>query len=360
MISKCKLTLLLLAAVGAAAQTNTWELGHPDAKLLVGIDLKSLRESAVGQSVRSQWNAQPQQIGPAALALGFLEQIDRIFISSPSLSSSRSKTAGKTVSIPATRTTAANENPPFLLVVEGTLPLQQLLAFLPGTAHRYRDVDVYRGTKAGDANMAMLDARTIVVGDEKSVIAAIDRRGKALPPASDILKRARALASTHDFWIIVEDSLSKFQPAGASLPGPLAAQIASQIKGGEMGLAVRDGFQFELSLATESEAVAGRMAEMLGTQIAQAIQAQGNPPEASEFVNKLHIESEGDRMRVSLAMTGEEFVQQLKAAQALRAAATPAVTRPPAQPPKPATPGKVKIYGLDEGVREIQLTGPQH
>jgi len=30
------------------------------------------------------------------------------------------------------------------------------------------------GSKPGDANMAMLDARTIVVGDEKSVIAAID------------------------------------------------------------------------------------------------------------------------------------------------------------------------------------------
>src|SRR5713226_6164230 len=216
MISKCKLTLLLLAAVGAAAQTNTWELGHPDAKLLVGIDLKSLRESAVGQSVRSQWNAQPQQIGPAALALGFLEQIDRIFISSPSLSSSPIKTAGKTVGTAATKTTAANENPPFLLVVEGTLPLQQLLAFLPGTAHRYRDIDVYRGAKAGDANMAMLDARTIVLGDEKSVIAAIDRRGHTAPPASSILSRAKALASTHDIWIIAEGSLSKFQPAGAS------------------------------------------------------------------------------------------------------------------------------------------------
>src|ERR1019366_4197717 len=34
----------LPSAAIATAQTNTWELGHPDAKLLLGIDLKSFRE----------------------------------------------------------------------------------------------------------------------------------------------------------------------------------------------------------------------------------------------------------------------------------------------------------------------------
>ena len=62
MIPKSKLMVLLLAAtLSATAQTNAWELGHPDAKLLMGIDLKSLRESSVGKSIREQMH------GPAAV-----------------------------------------------------------------------------------------------------------------------------------------------------------------------------------------------------------------------------------------------------------------------------------------------------
>jgi len=348
---------LLAAAVGAAAQTNAWGLGHPDAKLLVGIDLKSLRESAAGQSFRSQMGAQSPQMGPAAMAFGFLEQIDRVFISSPAISSpaisSRSSKTGRA---------AANtsENPPFLLVVEGTMPIQQLLAFLPGVAHRYHMVDVYRGAKATDASMAMLDSRTILIGDEKSVLAAIDRRGNNSPPASAILARARQLASTQDVWMLATDDLSKFQPANASLPGPLAGQIlAGQIKGVDLGFAVRDGFQFEMSLATESEAVAAQLTQLLSEKIALA---QAQSPETAETARKLHIATEGNRLRVNLALTKEELEQNVRAFQSTHQATANASARTTVPPQiktatsPPASPGKIRIYGLDEGVREIQMT----
>ncbi len=356
---------LLAAAVGAAAQTNAWELGHPDAKLLVGIDLKSLRESAVGQSFRSRMGAQSPQMGPAAMALGFLEQIDRVFISSPAISSPAiSLRPGRAGSATAN----TKENPPFLLVVEGTMPIQQLLAFLPGTARRYHMVDVYRGAKATDASLAMLDARTILIGDEKSVLAAIDRRGHNAPPASAMLARARQLASTQDVWMLATDDLSKFQPSNTSFTSPFAGQIlAGQIKGVDLGFAVRDGFQFEMSLAAESEAVAARLTQLLSEKIALA---QAQSPETAEAARKLRIGTEGNRMRVSLALTKDEFEHNLRTFQATRLAAATASARPaassqsqpatPAQPrtaqSPPAAPGKIRIYGLDEGVREIQMT----
>jgi hypothetical protein len=339
---------LLAAAVVAAAQTNAWELGHPDAKLLLGIDLKSLRESAVGQSFRSQRAALSPPMGPAGMAFGFLEQIDRIFISSPAMSSPAvSLRAGKAGSPAA----SPKENPPFLLVVEGTMPIQQLLAFLPGTAHRYHMVDVYRGAKATDASIATLDARTILIGDEKSVLAAIDRRGRGAPPASATLARARQLASTHDVWMLASDDLSKFQPANTSFASPLAGQI----KGVEVGLAVRDGFQFEMSLAAENDAVAAQLVQLLSEKISLA---QAQNPETAEAARKLQIGTEGNRMRVSLALTKEEFEQNLRAFQATRLAAATASARPaaPPQPQTAAPPGKIRIYGLDEGVREIQMT----
>ncbi len=60
MVVKPKVMLLLAAAaVSVTAQTNSWELSQPGAKLLMGVDVKSLRESAVGQSIREQMNKIP-------------------------------------------------------------------------------------------------------------------------------------------------------------------------------------------------------------------------------------------------------------------------------------------------------------
>jgi hypothetical protein len=291
------------------------------------------------------------------MAFGILDQIDRVFLSSP-----------------ANAAAGAKNNPPFLLVVEGRFPMEQLKPFLQGPARPYRGAQVYRiskpdttkaaatkiaAAKTDTTSVALLDGGTLLLGDEKSVLAALDRRGGALPPASALLARARTLASTHDFWAIADAPLSKFQPASASPGNPLASalasQIASQIKGIEMGLALRDGFQFELNLATDSEATAAQMSQLVSTQIQMAMLAQTTRPEEAEMVRKLQIGAEGNRMRVNLALTADEF-QQLQAAQAARAMAAAHTPQPAVRPAKPATPGKIVIYGLEGGPREIQTT----
>ena len=65
-------------------------------------------------------------------------------------------------------------------------------------------------------------------------------------------------------------------------------------------------------------------------------------------------------MRVSIALTKDEFDQQLRAAQAARAQAVASsfsqANQPGVRPAKPATPGHITIYGLDEGPRVIQTT----
>src|SRR5215471_95558 len=146
--------LALAAVVSANAQTNPWDLAQPDAKIMIGLNLKALRESALGEAFRAQMHSQQPQMGPAAMALGFLEQIDRVFISSTGVASPRATTAA--------RTTAAQDNPPFLAVVEGTLPVQQLLAFLPGTPRQYRSISVYHGAKLTDPSIASFDEHTLV------------------------------------------------------------------------------------------------------------------------------------------------------------------------------------------------------
>lgn len=352
--------LWAVAAVSVTAQTNSWELSQPGAKLLMGIDVKSLRESAVGQSIREQMNkippsasgAQSPLQGPMqAMALGLLDQVDRVYVSS--------------LGNPSAVFAASSKNKaPFLLVVEGRFPTGQLQPFLKGTPRRVQDADVYRLNPTDVTIVAFIkgeaDRSTVLLGDEKSVLAAIGRRGGALVPASTLLRRAQTLAATHDFWFIADGPLSGFQPTGAGASNPLAAQIAAQVKGLDMGLALRDGFQFEVGVAAESDVVAAQMTQLLSTQIQMALSAPTNPPETAEIANKLHIFAEGNRMQLSLALTKDEFAKQLLAAQTARmqAGTTPSTQTapPPVRQSKPANPGQITIYGLEGGPRVIQTT----
>ena len=362
MVIKPKVMLLLAAAaVSVTAQTNSWALSQPGAKLLMGIDVKSLRESAVGQSIREQMNKIPPPAngvqsplqGPMqAMALGLLDQVDRVFVSS---------SGGP----PAVFAASTKNKAPFLLVVEGRFPIGELQPFLKGkTPRRYRDADVYRISPPDATTFAFIkgeaDSATLLLGDETSVLAAIGRRGGALIPASALLKRAQTLAAAHDFWLITDGPFSGFQPSGTAASNPLAAQIAAQVKSLDLGLALRDGFQLELSVGAESNAVAAQLTQLFSAQIQTALAAQANQPGTAEIARKLQIAAEGNRMQLSLALTKDEFAQQLRAAQEARMQAatssSPQPTLPPVRQPKPANPGQITIYGLEGGPRVIQST----
>jgi hypothetical protein len=361
MLAKSKVTLFLALAVTAAGQTNSWELSQPGAKLLMGIDVKSLRESSVGQLIREQMSKPPAPAngvqsplqGPMqAMAAGLLDQVDRVFVSS----------AGGP---PAVFAASSKNKAPFVLVVEGRFPVQELQPFLNGkTPRRYRDADVYRLNPTDVTTFAIIkgaaDSSTVLLGDEASVLAAIGRRGGTVVPASALFKRAQTLAATHDFWLITDGPLTGFEPTAAPPSNALAAQLAAQVKSLDIGLALRDGFNLEVSVAAVSDAVAAQMTQLLSTQIQAAMAAQANQPGMAEISRKLQIAAEGNRMQLTLAMTKDEFAEQLRVAQAMRAQAAAMASSQPtprsAHQPKPPNPGQVTIYGLDGGPRVVQTT----
>jgi hypothetical protein len=78
------------------------------------------------------------------------------------------------------------------------------------------------------------------------------------------------------------------------------------------------------------------------------------------------IEISGSTVRVKVAMTQDQFLKMVQEQLAARGSAPgpsfrPAAPQPTpvrAQPVQPQSPPTVKIYGLDDGPKEVPLTKP--
>ena len=125
--------------------------------------------------------------------------------------------------------------------------------------------------------------------------------------------------------------------------------MASEIKGIETGISVHDGFNLEMTLATRSPETAAMLSELVSTQVRQATAGKLDNQQAAEFLRALRIDSEGDRMRVKLALTKEEMERQIRTMQSARATKV-----------EDTAPKTIKIFGLDDGVREIPLSPKQN
>ena len=351
--------LLLLAAFALNAQTlppAALQLSQPNAKLVIGIDLKNLRESPTGKSLRAQLESQMgdlqqqlgQQAGPMAqlgmfapMLAQLVNDIDYVLISSP---------GG-----PAATSNNAQKNPPFLAVVQGRVQTS-LLGFvtMTGAPQRYGATNIYQSPGTTPTSLAFLSQDILLLGDPASVRAAIDRQNgttSALAPA--LLARANQMAATHDIWFAALD-LASFAGGTGMASGP-----ASEINGLEIGLGLRGGMQFDLNLNTKTEASARQFSSLLAMGMAASGSKSGDP-QTAELLNKLRVTTEGTRLSIGLSLTEPEIEQYMRYAQqqrnlARRTNGAQVTNQPSATPAPPAKPGKIRIVGLDEGDREIEV-----
>jgi hypothetical protein len=340
--------LLVLFATALTAQTGepAWELADPGSKVLIGINVRNIRDSAIGQSISAQMKNQPS---PAAAmpfrvpGIELLSDIDSVFVASTA-----EMPAGKAA------TPAARKNPPFLLVLSGTFPPDHLQPLLSGKNPSYKAYNIYG---SNGANFAVMDDHTLIFGDGKSIRAAIDRKGAKPTIASPVFARAQELAAANDVWIVAKDTAEGMRQAAGAAP------FASEIEGLELGMQLRQGFGLDLNLATKTEAAAAMLAQLITTQMQSAALGKSSDPAIAEILNKLQIGAEGNRMTMHVALTQEEMERSMNALQAARmntgaraySAHTPEPGAAPSRPATPPGPRKVRIYGLDEGVREITI-----
>ena len=349
--------LVMLAAMAAAqapaSWPKLWNLAHPNAAALIGIDVRAIRESALGQSLGAQLKtagaALPNVQGRERLpGKEFFNEIDRVLISSPGSPKPAAKpSAAKPV---AGNPPATKDNLPFLMILTGHFPIEHLRAFLKGESHVYDTVDVYRPDPQGNSSVARLDENTLLVGDAASVRAAIDRRNLTPQTPGPLLARAAAMAAANDFWMIATVPPSAFQPSNMNL-----GAMSSDITGLEFGMAFRDAFKLELSLATKSAEAAQRFAQMLTAQLQLGMAGKLNNRQAAEMMRKMQITADGNKVGFRIEASREEVERTIREMQ--KAPPFGLTGRKPA--PAPPSPGTLKVYGMEGGVREIPAEPPK-
>jgi hypothetical protein len=215
----------------------------------------------------------------------------------------------------------------------------------------------------------------VLIGDDKTIYRAIDRKSTGVQAQGPLFTRARELAAANEVWIVARDASGNLQKAAG--PG---AELASEIDGLDLGVAVRDGFNMEISLATKTEAEAQAISQLFLTQMQAAAATKLDAAKTAALWKNVKVGAEGNRMLVQVAMTKEELKENMRLMQEQRASQAasqltshangtpdspiasaqppmnspqpPTVSTQPAAPPKPRV---VKIYGLDDQVREVPL-----
>lgn len=334
----------LLAAAIAPAQTDPalWRFIQPNAKAIISIDWKHVRQSHVGTMLREKW---VDTNGAAIPGVEFLNDVDRFLISSGGLN------GGDETS-----------EPPVLIVVRGHFDLprvRKLLLAHGARAQAFNSVQVYRpqGKSSKDMAFVLLDAQTILIGDARSVFAAVDRNAVPAPAADvgPVLARAIAMDAAYEVWALITTPGAL---ANDRLMGLLSGgEVGSNALGYEVGFSFRNGLSAEASVLFESDSAAKRLASELHKMLKMAIKDKMGEPAMLDLEKKLKITAEGNLVKIAMRVTPQELEKNAQIYAATHKQPAPALVevRAVAKPERRV----IRIEGLDEGTREIPYK-PDH
>ena len=299
--------LLLTTLLGdAESHPSWWNFASPEATALVGIHWENLRQSPFVDAVSAELSSTG--------SLGFpdlpcLSDAKQFLISSPEL----------------------------LAIAAGMFPAETVRSQAPLKGLKqanYHGVPLWISPGKTTLSVAVISDQILLLGLRKTLEAAIDRNlletGRQYSP---LLARAGRFSQTQDLWIVA-----------TQLPDPLASlfvPIDIEARGFEGGISVRDGLQLDATLNAASDDAAKSAAENLKQSIATL----------PGVARGLQVTVASRNVLLALQVSRNELTASLRQAPA------PAPAVP--EPPKPAGPQIIRIFGLDEGPREIVLPPPR-
>jgi hypothetical protein len=324
---------------------RAWRLVHPDAVVLLGVDIRAIRQSAAGKSLDKSLSQASK--GMMSLpALQFLRDIDQVLLSAPGKEMLASKAqAVKKPGVPA--------NSPVLIILTGHFPATHLDGLLHGVHRTYNGVHIYASSPGGvNSEVALLNENTLLFGDSDSLRGAIDRSQRSNLSPSRLLKRAASLAPGNDLWLLATAPPSMFPPAGFQPAGVNLQTMASEIRGIDAGIAFHDGLKLAINLSTKDAESASKVVRLITAKLQSSMEGKMDAQQAAEFLRKMDIAAEGNQIRVKFAMSQDEMDRAVALAQKMNAASPRVALRPQPQRPEPGT---IKVYGMPGGAREISV-----
>ena len=325
---RIRLTFLALAAFAAAqSHPSWWTYASPDSTALVGIDWQTVRASPFADPIEAELFS---DLGFPNLAC--LHNARQILISSPDL----------------------------LALASGNFSSLRDQAAKKGLkAMTYRGIDMWFATEKGSLSIARISDQLAMIGDPKTLEAAVDRSLGDSKNYSPLLARAAQFAQK-DMWVVAsqlpDDLANRFVPLDT---------VAKSFAG---SVTLRNGLEVEAVLSASSEQQATASAEKLRQSI----------PTLPAIARGLLVTTEDDAIYLNLSASRDQVVASLRGPDPVPTPVetirmeTPkgveqvAIEKP--EPPKPVAvavekriekpvekPQVIRIIGLDEGPREIVL-----
>jgi hypothetical protein len=308
-------TFVLLAGMGtgvAESHPAWWRYASPEATALVGIQWEHLGTSPFAAAISGELSGDD---GLGFPDLDCLKHARQIVISSPVLLAM-----------------AAGDFP------AATVREQAVRKGLKRTL--YHEVEIWVTPGKETLSVALMNEQLLLLGKVKNLQDTIDRNLlEQTSGFSPLLARAAHYAQ-EDLWVVA-----------TRLPDDLAERfipIDAETEGFEGGVSLAGGLKLKALFTTSSEETADHLVDTLkGMLVALPMATQG-------------IELRIDQNNVSLSMA----VTEAQLAAGLKTTAPPVVAKAAPKPEpmaaapvvaKPATPQVIRIYGLDEGPREIVM-----
>jgi len=295
-----------LCPISAESHPAWWRVTAPEATALVGIDWEHLRSSPFAEAIQDELSGEG---GLGFPQLDCLKQARQILISSPVLLAA----AAGNFSADTLRKDAAGKG-------------------LKRAA--YRDVEIWITPGKNTLSLARMNDQLILLGHVRDLQDAIDRSAAEDASYSPLLARAAHYAQD-DFWVVA-----------SRLPDSLASRfvpIEAEAEAFEGSISLQDGVRLTAWLTTSSLEEAAELAASLKQTIASL------PPAA----RGIQVNVDQTRVNLSLGLTPVQLLAALRPSSA----STPVAKEPakPEPPSKPAGPQVIRIFGLDDGPREILL-----
>ncbi len=370
----------LAAGPPSASLPTHWRYSHPDAKVLMGLDVRGILNSPLGQKMFQDLKSMGAKWTGSANAdeLSLFTGIERVFISAPAQGLGMQPTQQKEM----------------VVAIQGAFDLAKLRRMVTskGQKKMYKGIELWTETAAqpgkSDMNLAMVSPQLLLLGDPASLKAAIDNHAAAGPEKAydPVFLRATELAPLYEFWFVGNIPPKALAGGGDGAPSPFSG--FDSVESFEAGISVKQGMQLQFNLNAQSPGEASKIAQGLAGMMMFATASQANAPELGEFLKRVKFGSAGAQVQVSAAWTQPELEAGMKQMQArITADATKSMAnvpvRPaangaaewnvapqapaqgtianaepatPVEPPQPAGPLTVKILNAEGGSKELIIS----